>query len=70
MLGAELRGVRERRGLSLRDCAADAQISVSALKAIESGQRYPTLRTLEKLAQCLNVTVVIGPHETFIEPVD
>jgi transcriptional regulator with XRE-family HTH domain len=69
MLGGELRLLRERQGLSLREVARQAQISPEALSSIESGKRYPSLRTLEALAGALRIQVIIGPEETTIEPV-
>lgn len=70
MLGSDLRALREARDLSLREVAKAAGISHSSLVAIESGKRYPSLRTLEGLADCLQMNVVIGPAETFIEWLD
>lgn len=70
MLGAELREIRERRGISQPQAARHSGISLSALKAIESGERYPTLRTLEGLAECYGISVVIGPVETVIDSID
>lgn len=67
MIGSELKSVRERKKISLRHCAETAGISESALKQIEAGKRYPTLRTLEGLAECLGITVVVTPTETFID---
>lgn len=67
MLGTELRALREARGLSLRTVAESAGISHSSLVAIESGKRYPSLRTLEALAECLRMNVIVGPTETIIE---
>lgn len=68
MIGAEIRTLRERRGLSQRQVADHAGVSLSSIKAIESGERYPTLRTLEALADCLQMTVTITPRETIVEP--
>jgi transcriptional regulator with XRE-family HTH domain len=68
MIGEELRAIRERRGLSARTVATQAGVSPSSLTSIERGDRYPTLETLESLAECLRINVVIGPHETIIEP--
>jgi transcriptional regulator with XRE-family HTH domain len=68
MIGEELRAVRLKRGLSARKVTTAAGISPSTLTAIESGARYPSLRTLETLAKCLRVSIVIGPDETTIEP--
>lgn len=70
MLGAEFRVIREQRGLSRADCARQAGISVDALKSLELNVNYPSLGTLEGLAACLRIRVVIGPDETTIEPVD
>jgi transcriptional regulator with XRE-family HTH domain len=68
MLGDELRAIRESRQLSLREVARVAGVSHSALVAIENGSRYPSLHTLERLAECLQITFIIGPTETIIEP--
>lgn len=68
MIGEELRAIRERRGVSARGAAKEAGISPSTLNAIEGGSRYPSLRTLEALAECLRINVIIGPTETIIEP--
>jgi transcriptional regulator with XRE-family HTH domain len=70
MLGDELRQVRERRGLSAREVARQAGISVETLSAWERGRRYPSLQSLEALAPVLRIRVVIGPDETFVETVD
>lgn len=68
MLGDELRAIREGLGLSLRDVASKSGIGHSSLVAIEGGGRYPSLRTLEALAEALGINIVIGPTETIIEP--
>lgn len=68
MLGDELRQTREKQGLSVREVARLAGLSAEAVSAIERGQRYPSLRTLEGLAQALRITIVIGPEETILEP--
>lgn len=68
MLGEEIKKWRERRGLSMQDLARHAHISREAIGAIERGDRYPNLRTLEAIADCLKITFVIGPTETHIEP--
>lgn len=70
MLGSDLRALRESRGLGVREVAKMAGISHSSLLAIEASKRYPTLRTLEALADCLHMNVVIGPNETIIEPLN
>jgi transcriptional regulator with XRE-family HTH domain len=67
MLGQELRVIRERRGLTVRTAAGLASISAEALSALERGDRYPSLRTLESLAEVLRIRIVIGPDETVVE---
>lgn len=69
MLGAELREVRVKRGVSARTAAEQAGVSPSALTSIERGDRYPSLETLEALATCYGIKIVIGPSETHLEPV-
>jgi len=66
-LGAELRRIRERRGLTVRELAIRAGLSAEAVSAIERGVRYPSLHSLECLAQALEIRVVIGPSETILE---
>lgn len=66
-LGTEIRAVRERKVLSLRECAETSGVSRGALAAVERGRRYPSLKTLEALAECLGVTFVIGPRDTILE---
>lgn len=68
MIGIELREIRERRGFTVRELAEQASLSAEAISAIERGTRYPSLSTLETLANCLRVNIVIGPDETIIEP--
>lgn len=70
MLGEDLSLIRERRGLSIRDLAAESGVSREAISAIERGVRYPSLQTLEALARILNISVIIGPTETVIEDED
>lgn len=67
MLGRELYNARERRGFSVRELSAESGVSREAISAIERGDRYPSLQTLEALVHVLNITVVIGPNETVVE---
>lgn len=68
MLGAELRAVRQQRGLTIEQVAERAKMSRAAIGAVERGVRYPSLETLEGLAEALDIRIVIGPLETHIEP--
>ena len=50
-VGPRLRAVRQRRGITLADLAAETGISVSTLSRLESGQRRPNLELLLPLAR-------------------
>ena len=67
MLGADLKRVRERRSLSVRELASITGLSHEAVSAIERGARYPSLQTLEALAGALHIHIIIGPDETIVE---
>jgi transcriptional regulator with XRE-family HTH domain len=69
-VGAQLRRARRRSGLSQRRAAAatGGALSTAGLSRIESGQRYPTLRTLEALSTALGVRVVVEGGRTRVEP--
>lgn len=67
MLGSELKSAREHRGLSQNAVAQRAGISRASLTRIEAGDRYPSLRTLEALAEVLRLRIVIDEVETTIE---
>ena len=56
-LGRNLRAARRRRGLSLREAAERAEMSVSHLSAIERGTRNITLAGLQRLAVALGIQV-------------
>lgn len=49
--------LRKERNLSLRALADAAGVSPAALSQIESGQASPSVATLEKLADGLNVSI-------------
>jgi transcriptional regulator with XRE-family HTH domain len=61
-LGLQLRRARRRAGLSLRDVAArtGGALSPGALSLIETGKRYPSLRTLETLARVLDLAITVS----------
>jgi DNA-binding transcriptional MerR regulator/mannose-6-phosphate isomerase-like protein (cupin superfamily) len=56
-LGEKLRAARRRRGLSLREAAQAAGLSVSHLSAIECGTRNASLAGLQRLAVALGIGV-------------
>ena len=56
MVGANLRRLRIRRGLSLEKLAARSGVSRAMLGQIELGQSAPTINVLWKIARALDVT--------------
>jgi transcriptional regulator with XRE-family HTH domain len=55
-VGANLRRLRSRRGLSLERLAQRAGVSRAMLSQIELGRSAPTINSLWKVARALNVT--------------
>jgi transcriptional regulator with XRE-family HTH domain len=56
-VGKRVREARLRQGLTLREVAAKAGITTSALSQLERDQFNPTLGTLKALAMALNLTI-------------
>lgn len=54
--GKLIRDTRKCRNLSLQDLAKKASISVSYLSEIERGKKQPSLETVNKLSQALNIS--------------
>lgn len=50
-MGEWLRGLRKRRGLTLKDVAWEVELSVSYLSDLERDAVDPSLKTLEKLTK-------------------
>lgn len=67
MLGDDLRGCRKAAGLGVRELAAKTGLSPEAISGIERSRRYPSLQTLELLANALNIRIIVGPDETIVE---
>jgi len=57
-LGTIIKRLREQRGLSLKDLARDAGISLSEIYRIEDGQRCPRAQTLRKMAKPLGASEI------------
>lgn len=57
MLGNALRKVREYHGFGLSEAASQLGLSKSYLSEIESGQKTPTLRVLEKYSEVFHIPV-------------
>ncbi|MDX8411108.1 MAG: XRE family transcriptional regulator [Mariprofundaceae bacterium] len=56
-VSTRVRNLRESKGLSLRALAEAAGISPATLSQIESGQASPSVATLEKLADGINMSI-------------
>jgi transcriptional regulator with XRE-family HTH domain len=56
-VGLLLRHWRERRGLSLRALEARSDVSFVTIARIEASKMSPTVATLEKLAEALDISV-------------
>jgi transcriptional regulator with XRE-family HTH domain len=56
-VGPRLKHLRQRRGITLTDLAAETGISVSTLSRLEAGLRRPTLEQLLPLARAYGVTL-------------
>ena len=55
LVGSRLRRLREERGLSLNELSRKSGVSSAHLSEIERSLSTPSLKTLEKLAQVINV---------------
>ncbi|MFI5272475.1 MAG: helix-turn-helix domain-containing protein [Ktedonobacterales bacterium] len=56
-MGTIIRRERRAQGLTLRELAARATLSVVYLGEIERGKKYPSALVLEKLAEALDLSV-------------
>lgn len=57
-MGIRIKEIREERGLTQEELANKANVSRATLSEIENNpQKKPTIRTLEKLASALGVTL-------------
>lgn len=56
-VGVELRAIREKRGLSIRALARASGISANAISMIERGRTSPSVSTLYKMADALNIPI-------------
>ena len=54
-IGETLRAVRNERGLTLRQVAEGAHVSISYLAEIERGEKDPSSRVLESVAEGLDI---------------
>jgi len=54
-LGQHIRSIRESKGMSQEQLAADAEIPYSSVNEIEAGKTNPTVASLMALAEALEV---------------
>jgi transcriptional regulator with XRE-family HTH domain len=65
-VGERLKQIRERSGLSQREIARRSGQSPGAISAIELGKVSPSVETLKRLLDCLDITLVdfFSPDQT------
>ncbi|WP_213950551.1 helix-turn-helix domain-containing protein [Tepidanaerobacter syntrophicus] len=51
-----IRSLRQKRNMTLEDLARQTGLSVSYLSEVERGKKQPSLETLEKISQALNIS--------------
>lgn len=54
-LGEKIKKYRKQRGLSQVELAVIVSLSTGYIGSIEQGLRYPSLKTLERIARALKV---------------
>lgn len=59
-LAMEIRALREARGLSQRELAERVGTTQSAIARLEGGNISPSLPTLDKIAEALDVELSVG----------
>ena len=64
ILAANLRRLRNEKGLAQDDLAYEAEVSRSYLSQLEKGTFYASLKILEKLSKALGVE----PYELIVPP--
>jgi transcriptional regulator with XRE-family HTH domain len=58
-IGSALKICRAAKSLSLREVAAQSQLSVSYLSLIEAGKRDPSMKIVQAIAQAMQVPTPI-----------
>lgn len=56
-VGKQIQKLRESKGISQQDLAAKCNFEKSNMSRLESGRVNPTLSTLEKIANALEITL-------------
>jgi len=69
-IGSAVRDLRENRGLTARQLAAESGVSAAMISRIENGQASPSISTLNALSRTLDVPLVSFFRETSSNHVD
>lgn len=66
IVGINIKTLRSKKGLSLRELAKKIDVSPSFLSQVETGKAVPSLLTLKRLADALNTTIgnLVGETNT------
>ena len=56
-IGSRIKELLKARGMTQRQLAKDANVSVSYLAGIESDKYKPSIKTLARIANALNVAI-------------
>lgn len=70
LLGKRIKEIRKHQNLTQEQLAEIISIETASLSAIESGRHFPSLPTIEKIAQALNIelkTLFTFNHLTSID---
>ena len=75
MIGASLRTVRRRRGMTLRQVADEAGVTESFLSQVERDIASPSIATLRRIAVALGTSIGVildeaGPHGQLVRAAD
>lgn len=71
-IGNTIKGIRKKRKLTQQELANELKISRSYLSDIENGRKHPSIKTIQTLADKLNVTVsyLTSGHKMFKDLTD
>ncbi len=58
LLGKRIKEIRKKAGYTQEELAEAVNIDITTLSGIESGRHFPSLVTLEKIAQTLNTAFI------------
>jgi transcriptional regulator with XRE-family HTH domain len=57
LMNVRIQTIRESKGVSRAELARKSKVALSHLNSIESGEKSPTIRILEKIAKALEVPI-------------